>query len=223
MLYIIISAAIIAAFLAVRLLLNKYQNRYGVTFIAGNIGSGKSCLSVKIAQKYLKRGWAVYSNDSIKGCLRLNVSDLEQYALPENSLVIIDEASLEFNARSFQKIKLTLIEYFKLCRHYKNKCIIISQTFGDTDKQIRELANEIFFIRVILSGVLSMPVRVRGDIGIDNEGQPCIKYKIAHFGSPLFIPLYVKKYDSFNHTRPVIKSKYWSDIEREGLPLTEEK
>ena len=213
MIYLIVFLSFILVFLIVQFFLKKFQNKYGVVYIAGNIGSGKSCLSVKLAQRYLKKGWQVYSNDSMCGALRLNVSDLEQFALPENSLVIIDEASLEFNSRNFSKIKLTLLEYFKLCRHYKNKCIIISQTFGDTDKQIRELANELYFIRVILSGVLSIPVRVRGDIGVDNEGQPCVKYRISHFGEPLFIPLYVKKYDSFNHSRPLLKSCYWSDID----------
>lgn len=213
MVYLIVAAVLVSVFVVLQSVLKKYQNKYGVTYIAGNIGSGKSCLSVKIAQRYLRRGWSVYSNDSMQGALKLNVSDLEHFALPENSLVIIDEASLEFNSRSFSKIKLTLIEYFKLCRHYKNKCIIISQTFGDTDKQIRELANEMYFIRVILSGVLSLPVKVRGDIGIDNEGQPCVKYKLSTFGEPLIIPLYVKKYNSFNHSRPLLKAQYWADID----------
>lgn len=125
--------------------LRKYFTAYGITFIAGEIGAGKSTLAVKLALKHLKRGWTVYSTDYISGAYKLDVNDLNTFMAPPKSLLIIDEASLKMNSRDYAKTKLKLIEYFKLSRHCKNKVIMISQTFTDTDKQIRDLATDVFF------------------------------------------------------------------------------
>lgn len=180
---------------------------YGITFIAGEIGAGKSTLAAKYAKKAMKRGVKVYSTDYIKGCYKLNVADLETKVCPDNSLLIIDEASLKMNSRSFAKTQICLIEYFKMCRHYRNNVIMISQTFGDTDKQIRELSSKVFFVRKIINGFISMPVRVVGKLGIGQDGQPCVMYEIRKLGLPYFLPLYYKMFKSFNRTR----SEYVAD------------
>ena len=119
------------------------------------------------------------------------------------------------NSRNFAKTALILIEYFKMSRHYKNKLILISQTFGDTDKQIRELAARIYFIRPLFAdafpGVLSMPVRVRGKLGIGLDGQPCMQYKIGRVGIPYYLPMYYKYFNSHSRKyRPEVPWEEWT-------------
>lgn len=193
----------------------KKHPKYDITFIASEIGAGKTCYASKIALKHMKKGWTVYSNDYIDGCGRIDVKLLETMCAKENSLIILDEASLEMNSRNFQKTALILIEYFKMSRHYKNKLILISQTFTDTDKQIRDLASKIYFIRPIFGeafpGLLSMPVRVKGKLGIGLDGQPCMQYKIGRIGIPYFLPRYYKYFKSFSRSpRASIPWRPWN-------------
>jgi len=186
------------------ILWRKKHPKYDITFIAAEIGAGKTCYAAKLAQQHKKRGWTVYSNDFIVGAGKINVKQLETMCAPEKSLIILDEASLDMNSRNFAKTALVLIEYFKMSRHYKNKLVLISQTFGDTDKQIRDLAARIWFIRPVLAdafpGLLSMPVRVRGKLGIGLDGQPCMQYKIGNLGIPYLLPNYYKFFTSFSRT-----------------------
>lgn len=193
---------------------HKRHPKYDITFIAAEIGAGKSCYAAKLARDYMRKGWKVYSNDFILGAGRIDVEQLKTMCAPEKSLIILDEASLEMNSRQFAKTALVLIEYFKTCRHFKNKLVLISQTFGDTDKQIRELASKIYFIRPLFAdtfpGLVSMPVRVRGKLGIGLDGQPCMQYRIGRVGMPYFLPRYYKYFNSFcKAKRPEIPWREW--------------
>lgn len=185
-------------FMLIATILERKNIEYGITFIAGEIGAGKSTLAVKMARKHLKKGWTVYSTDYIKGCLKLDVNDLNSMMAKPHSLLIIDEASLKMNSRDFAKVKLSLIEYFKLSRHCKNKIIMISQTFGDTDKQIRDLSTRVYFVRKILNGVISVPVKVSAKLGIGQDGQPCMQYRIGRFGQVVLLFRYRRYFRSFD-------------------------
>ena len=184
-----------------------------VMFIAGQIGSGKSAYSVKLARRALRRKRFVYSTDYIKGCRKFYIEWLSKMKCPENSLLIIDESALKFNSREFAKISKSILEYFKKCRHYKNDVVLISQTFGDTDKQIREISTKVLFLRKF--GMFTLPVKVKGDISIGDDGQPCVKYKIGHFGIPFIPALQGKYYNSWEDSsnRPVCPSEPWDIAE----------
>lgn len=169
-----------------------------ITFIASPIGSGKSCYSACLAQKAIKRGRSVYSNTEIANCRKITVQQLATMRPARGSLVIIDETGNEFNSRNFAQTSKTLIEFFKLSRHYGIDIILISQTFNDSDKQIRELAQRIYFIRPIISGVISMIVNVDGKIGVGMQGEVMMQYKIAKIGAFCLLPKWFKYYDSFS-------------------------
>lgn len=210
-LYILLFLAL--AFAVANSVLSRKNTEYGITFVAGQIGSGKSTYAAREAQRHLKMGWKVYSTDYIKGCMKLDISDLKEKCCQPRSLLIIDEASLKMNSRDFAKTKLDMIAYFKLSRHWKNKIILISQTFTDTDKQVRDLSTKIFFMRKVLNGIISMPVRVKGDIAIGQDGQPTMTYRVGHIGKPLFLPRYYKYFSSFGDvSRPLISSEHWDGI-----------
>lgn len=204
-------------FLFVNTLLDRKNTEYGITFIAGEIGAGKSTFAVKIARKHLKAGWTVYSTDYIKGCFKLDVNDLNTLMAPPKSLLIIDEASLKMNSRDFARVKLSLIEYFKMSRHCKNKIIMISQTFGDTDKQIRDLSTHVYFVRKILNGLVSVPVKVRARLDIGQDGQPTMMYKIGHFGKAILLFRYRKYFNSFDDFhRGYIDKCSWDKVDEEA-------
>ena len=211
MIILYILGLILLAFILLDSILAKKNTAYGITFIAGEIGSGKSTFAVKLALNHIKKGWTVYSTDYIRGANKLDVNELEEKMCKPKSLLIIDEASLKMNSRDFNKTKLKLIEYFKMCRHCKNKVIMISQTFGDTDKQIRDLSCQVFFIRKLINGLLSMPVKVKAGLGIGQDGQPAMMYKIGHFAPPIALFRYRKYFNSFdNFKRDLIDDKKWN-------------
>lgn len=194
-----------------------------ITFIAGQIGSGKSAYSVRLARRALKRGRPVYSTDYIRGCKRFDVSWLDNMKCPEGSLLIIDESALKFNSRDYAKITKNVLAYFKKARHFKNDVVLISQTFGDTDKQIREVANRVLFMRKI--GWITLPVHVRGDITIDGEGQPAMSYKIGKLAKPFVPALYGKYYNSFEDSecRAFCPDENWDEqkkllLDQSALP-----
>jgi len=192
---------LVFGFFIVFVLLNLFfgsKENYGITFVAGEIGSGKTCYSVKLAQHYLKKGWSVFTNFNCKGCCKLEPERLVYECYPEKSVLILDEASLEHNSRKFSSISMGLLEYYKLSRHFKNKVVLISQTFTDTDKQIRDLSERVLFIRKIIHGCVSMPVVVRGKLDIDEKGQPAVKYKVGKIGSPYYLRKWFKYFNSFD-------------------------
>lgn len=166
-----------------------------ILFIAGQIGAGKSSYSVKLARRALKHNRPVFSTDYIQGCNQFDIAWLENMKCPVNSLLIIDESALKFNSRDFSKINKSILSYFKKARHFQNDVVLISQTFSDTDKQIRDLATKILFLRKF--GFFTLPVRVRGDITIDDQGQPTMKYRIGRFGKPFIPAAYGRYYDSW--------------------------
>jgi len=189
------------------------RTQYHITFLAGEIGAGKTTYAVKQVIKHSRRGWNCFSNDDILGCYKLPVDQLKQKCCVPKSLLIIDEASLQMNSRDFQKMALDMIAYFKLSRHHKNKIILISQTFNDTDKQIRDLASKVIFVRKKIDGLLSMPIRCQAKLGIDLQGQICTQYKIGNIGIPIFLPKYFKYFDSFCvDTREKIDCIPWREI-----------
>lgn len=119
-----------------------------IIIYAGKVGSGKTLKAVSDSLKYKKQGGKTYSNQPIKGT----------YALPKNwydfryefgSLLIIDEAQLQYNCRnSTQKEKLEenkkILSYLTMCRHYGLDILFITQSLSRLDVQIRELGTLIY-------------------------------------------------------------------------------
>lgn len=204
---VVIFFVILYIYLICRIAKLVFRQKFCVEFICAEIGAGKSCYAVKQALRYLRKGWTVVSNERIDGCYYVpDLGCLEHYRFPPNTLVILDESSLCFNSRSFKIVPIALIEYFKKCRHFQNKVILISQTFNDTDKQIRELSSRIFIIKQLFPTKVSMPVRVKSRLDVDQmSGDIKVMYKIGHIGIPYFLPLYYRKFNSFSvGGRPVL-------------------
>lgn len=85
-------------------LTQKYVNLYKLIFVFGKKGSGKSTLLTKLAYKYKKKGWKVYTTEKLPGTL--NIDDPKKIFdmnFPEKSCIFIDEVSLIWDNRDFKK------------------------------------------------------------------------------------------------------------------------
>lgn len=148
----------------------------GVEIFMGLPGSGKSTMGAILAKKHLKSGYNVYSNYPISGCRKLDCSkDIMTYNL-EHALIIIDEAGLEYDNRSWQEFSKKSLEFFKTHRHYHLRIILFSQFWDDVDKKIRTLTNKIYVIRRSFIPFFVMTKEIRSSIGISDEHQIIMQY-----------------------------------------------
>ena len=63
----------------------KYLNPYKLIFIFGKKGSGKSTLLTRYAFEYNKRGYSVYSTETIPGTYKINPEDIGYTQFPPQS------------------------------------------------------------------------------------------------------------------------------------------
>jgi hypothetical protein len=158
-------------------------------YIAGFIGAGKTVYATKTAQLKLNKGIPVYTNFYCKGCYKFNVADLDIMCFEEKAFFIIDETGTEFNSRNFKNTSMLLIKYFKVSRHYVNSGMFVSQTFTDTDKQIRELCDKVRIMQPfsVMGKKFTMPVKVTGKLRPSVDGSITMQYKVGHIGIPTFM------------------------------------
>lgn len=179
--------------------------KYDLTLYLGLKGSGKTSVLAKLSLYYSTHGHKVYSNVILPGADLFDLSSLcDPFVPEEGSLVIIDEAGLVMDNRSFKEFKKTQLAYFKLQRHLKNKVIIASQSL-DFDKKVRTLLDQIVYLKKILWWTYSRPLTTYLHVNEDPQGESsecniCIAYKWKsifeiHF---YFLPSIWHKFNSFS-------------------------
>lgn len=147
--------------------------------ITGMPGSGKSYALVQRAYKALKEGRNVYSNFPIKGVNRFNLDDLCNYAFPENSVIIIDEAGRWFNSRNWGSLPPEVFDIFTMHRHLRCDMYIGVQSFARIDKSLREVVELTYWAK-------KMPLlpfhRYEGFYDLEKVGsmrkEPDVKYYV---------------------------------------------
>lgn len=150
-----------------------------VDIFFGPPGVGKTTCAAHFARKYLKHDIPVYSNVPILGTFILDPrTDLGFFDIRE-CVVILDEASIEFNNRKMDMPK-NVITFLKLHRHAKCRVLVFSQSWNDMDITLRRLAINYFLItRSILPGRICCR-RIKKSIGIDeNTHEPADFYRFA--------------------------------------------
>lgn len=185
----------------------KYHNPYQLIFIFGPKGVGKSTYLAKVAQKYLKKGWNVFSTDPIHGVIKIDAADIGLKDFPEKSLLLIDELGLLFANRDFKQFPKHVRYFFKMQRHYKVRVVGCSQAW-DIDKTIRLLTDKIFIMSKWL-GVLTVLCEVKRKFKVVEAGENSesriadslvlTPFFMAPFGARKYcwIPKYSKYFDSF--------------------------
>lgn len=188
----------------------KYRNPYKLYMVFGKKGSGKTTLMNKLAIRYRKKGWKVYSDREIPGCYLFDISDFGKILFPPNSLVLIDEVGLIWDNRNFKSFPEHVKRYFKYQRQYRNVVYLFSQSF-DVDKKIRDLTDHLYIVSNLLN-IFSVARRVTKKITIvhaDHSAQGESKIVddynldsifLALFGGIeiTYIPKYVKYFKSFD-------------------------
>lgn len=178
-----------------------YDNPYKCVIFIGRKGSGKTSFSVKIAQKFIKNGWSVFSDSPIFDCYKLNVNWLGRYDFPERSLLIVDEGAIAFDNRKFASFSDEMRNFFTLQRHKKIYCIILSQSFN-VDKKIRDLTDSIYVV-VNYFNVFSVAKKVHKGIGLSQDADGCgsiaetYTWELPFSWQFIFIPRWIKFFDSF--------------------------
>lgn len=87
----------------------------------------------------------VYSNVPIKGCYRIDMQDIGRRDI-RNSLLIIDEAGIEYNCRDHKLQDRTALAWYRLHGHYKCDVLMLSQG-NDIDKVIRDLSIVMLYVQ----------------------------------------------------------------------------
>ncbi len=178
------------------------SNPYKFTMIFGKKGSGKTSYMAKLALKYLKKGYKVYSTTEIKGTYYFDPYDIGNYTFEPNSVVLIDEIGLIWNNRDYKNFQRQYMQWFKYQRQYFSHVYAFSQAF-DIDKSLRNLTDRIYLIQRI--GKFSFLRLVTKKVGIstDRDGNGNLVDTYA-YGSLLFttkiiyLPRYYGLFNSFN-------------------------
>ena len=177
-----------------------------ITVYFGEVGAGKSChASMLVKTCFKKYKGKIYSNVPIKGAYLIDSADIGKYSITD-ALVIIDEAGIDFNNRSYKSLDKDVIKWLKLHRHYGCDVVFYSQAYCDMDITIRRLAHSYALIRrsrilPLVSSVI--PIKVK--IGINEMTKEIVDEYVMPTGlaylfqrKHFFRPKYYKMFDSFS-------------------------
>lgn len=144
-----------------------FLTKMDVSIVFGVPGCGKTTLVAMLAKKCQKYGIKCYANVDLYGIpyVRITSADVGKYALTDG-VVILDEASVDFNNRDFKNLGKHIILYAKYHRHYRTKVILLSQSYDDMDITFRRLSDRYYIMRRWLLGC-SIMTPIRRKVGID--------------------------------------------------------
>ena len=141
--------------------LKKNCLSYSVLIIHGNRGSGKSTLMALLNDEAIKQSREVYCQypyrgahqiplikSTDKGVLRLDVDKewLYSNAFPKGSVIILDESSTIWPARSFAKWSERDSEFFNFVRKQEITVILGCQYIDTLDLNVRRSADGTYFL-----------------------------------------------------------------------------
>lgn len=169
-------------------------------------GSGKTTLAAYLAKKRLKHNRKVYSNVDIKGCYAVEKMDVGRYDISDG-LLILDEAGIDYNNRSYRKFSEEEVSFFKKHRHYNVDVAIFSQDFEDMDIKLRKLATRYFLIRKSSIPFMISKKLISKKIDIDKQtGQIIERYSFVMFSRRfIFAPAVWKMFNT--HEREELPHK----------------
>ncbi len=194
-------------------------------------GVGKTSFLAKIAyleNRRIKRGKSkykqVYSNFWCDGCFRLSFRDLGKYDISD-SLILIDEITLEADSRDFKSFTQQLKQFFVLHRHYNCDIVYFTQQYDGLDKKIRDLTFDLWHVRKL--GCFTMARRIYRCLDINKDSHEIVQgYRfpgmietLLSFLFPFvfrirrwcFRPRYYKYFDSWDKVElPPYRRSLWA-------------
>lgn len=203
----------------------KFFNPYKLLMVFGKKGSGKTTLLTKLAYKHSKKGWNVYSTEPVPGAYLIAPEDIGHVYIPPKSVIFVDEVGLIWHNRSYKDFDKSLIEYFKLQRHYGHKIYLFSQAW-DIDKVLRLLCDALYITDTYFC-CISVARRIKRKLVVvaptgETESRIADQLLLEPFflfwlGSAIitWIPRWSKHFDSF------AASPDWEKKEFDYKPLPE--
>lgn len=188
-----------------RFLTRKYRNPYKLYLIFGKKGSGKSSYLVKLAKRYQKKNYIVYTNMediTLPNVRIICPEDIGEFVPESNSLLLLDEVGILYDNRNYRQFKSETRDFYKYQRHYKVVCYMASQTY-DVDVKIRNLVDGMFLVQNVFT-VFSLIRPIKKTITLTeatSEGESRIaenlKFKSIFDWKMMYIPKYGKYFESF--------------------------
>ncbi len=174
--------------------INGFINMY-----FGKRRQGKSTHAAYVVSVCNRHAIPCFSNVPIHNCYQLGDS-ISEADYPPGSVIIIDEAGLVWGNRDFKNMSKDVIEFFKMSGHHKYTIYLYSQQYDDCDKKIRDLTDKLVQVKKEILGFSRFTTWHTVD-GVDEDGQPDLKYIAPTFLSRLFSfrlfrPKYYKLFDS---------------------------
>lgn len=136
-----------------------YRNPWRLYLVFGPKGSGKTTLITKLAFKYNKKGYKVYSSTWVPGVYYFDPADIGNIRFDQKSVVFCDEAGILFDNRDFKNFTKEKRNFFKYQRQYRVIMYLFSQAF-DVDKKIRDLTDYLYIMDTF-ANCISIARRIR--------------------------------------------------------------
>lgn len=179
----------------------KRTEGYPLEIYFGNPGSGKTTFAMRlIKESRMTYKFANFENDL---CPTVDLLYLGHWTFPPDSLIVIDEAGIEYNNRKFKTFDQATIKWFKYHRHQRCRVVILSQSYDDMDITLRRLADKYFHMRKL--GPFTLIRRIRKFVTINEYDRQIIDgyefYKLIW----RFIPIFKIK----DAARICLRSKYY--------------
>lgn len=183
-----------------------------ISIVFGAIGSGKSTFLTYCAYRALnhksvtvdkrqitvKSYDRIYSNFCIDGCYKLDFDNLGVQDF-HDCLILVDEITCFADSRDFKSFNSNLKFFFSQHRKKNIDIIIASQSYDDSDRRIRNLADSYYLITPWLFGFIKIQ-RISVSITV-KDGTISNFYSLS---SPI-------------HSKFIKCSKYWSFFDTKAL------
>ena len=164
---------------------------------------------------------------NLDGIIYIKNEDLGTYDI-SNGLVLIDEATLEFDSRDYKNFSKRLVQFFLLHRHYNLDVVLFTQQWDGVDRKIRVITDRVYYIykgffsghwfsrwyRVPYGIIIPDPKKGQEKLGeiIQGYAKPGLFGRL--FGGWCFRPLYYKYFDSWEapKLKPLPKGRTYEKL-----------
>lgn len=173
--------------------------------VFGKKGSGKSSYLAKLALRYTRKHYLVYTNMddlNISGIRYIDPKQIGKFVPEPHSVILLDEVGMLYDNRNYKEFRSETRDFFKLQRHYQCIVYLASQSF-DIDKKLRDLTDEMYLVSNVF-GFLSLIRPITKKITLteaSSMGESRIadnlKFKWIFSWKFTFLPRYSKYFQSF--------------------------
>lgn len=124
-------------------------NGFGLNIYIGLFGKGKTLSATRYVLRNAKRyKLNVISNIKLNGYPYTPLTNWQQIVdAPGNTIILIDEMSTVFNARSWKDFNINLLFQLLQCRKNKKEIVGTAQRFPHVDKLLRDITYEVIDCR----------------------------------------------------------------------------